>query len=73
MSVVRAGVAPGVQTQLGSPSSRPLLKPSPSLSAAHNAAVHEYPAPENAIPNGFLAPPPPCALWPGFHGPAPLR
>lgn len=40
MPVVRVGVFPGVHVQSGSPSSWPLVSPSPSLSRRHSSAVH---------------------------------
>lgn len=62
--VVALGVEPSAHSQQGSPSSRPLDWPSPSLSATHRAVVHMRPAPLNAIPNAFLGPPPALAMWP---------
>ena len=40
MPVVRVGVSPGVHVQSGSPSSWPLVSPSPSLSRRHSSAFH---------------------------------
>ena len=40
MSLVKAGAAPCVQTQHGSPSSNPFDCPSPSLSALQKATLH---------------------------------
>ena len=48
---VKAGVPPDVHKQHGSPSSRPLLCPSPSLSAWHKAVVHCSWAPLKAFLN----------------------
>jgi hypothetical protein len=50
--------------QHGSPSSSPLLCPSPSLSASQKAVVQERLASAKARPNAFLAPPPPAAVCP---------
>ena len=41
---VRCGVLPTVHPHCGSPSSSPLVYPSPSLSAWHSAVVHALPA-----------------------------
>ena len=40
ISEVLEGVFPRVQVQSGSPSSSPLMIPSPSLSSRHTATVH---------------------------------
>ena len=47
---VRNGVNPGFQTQQGSPSSSPLVNPSPSESAEHSAPVHALPLALKAMP-----------------------
>ena len=52
MSLVYAGAAPSTHTQHGSPSSRPLDCPSPSVSALHSAVVHTYPAARKAKRKG---------------------
>ena len=59
MSSVKAGVVPGVHVQHGSPSSRPLLWPSPSWSALQRVSVHCSPAATNATRNAAGPP-----AWP---------
>ena len=51
-------LAPLVKAQHGSPSSYPLVIPSPSESAAQSAGVHCFPAAAKARPKGFRDPPP---------------
>lgn len=73
MPVVLEGFVPGVHTQDGSPSSSPLVMPSPSLSAWQSAVLHWLPPCKNASPNGLRLPPPPLLmLWPTPPQTAPL-
>jgi hypothetical protein len=51
----------------------PLLKPSPSLSAWHNAVVHVCPTYAKAMPNGLRSPPPAELKWPTPGHAWPLR
>jgi len=73
MSVVRAGMAPDVHTQSGSPSSTPLATPSPSVSAWHSSVVQVCPAAAKARPNGLRAVPPPGVTCPTPGHGTPLR
>lgn len=54
--VVQHGASPelSVHTQHGSPSSWPLVCPSPSVSAWHSDTVHSLPAFSKAFPNAFV-------------------
>lgn len=53
ISDVRAGTAPGVHTQSGSPSSIPFVNPSPSESSRQNVVDHVRPFAAKSTPNEF--------------------
>jgi hypothetical protein len=72
MSVVQSGVAPDVQLPQGSPSSSPLVNPSPSESRANSAGQFgATPAPAfvaaTSAPKGVLVPPPKLLRWQMLH------
>lgn len=59
MNSSNCGVWPDDHSQSGSPSSTPLLKPSPSESWLQSVVVHDLPADLKSLPNWFWLPPPP--------------
>ena len=71
--VVRDGVAPADHTQFGSPSSCPLVKPSPSVSAWHRPVVHARPSAAKADPKELRGPLPDGLSWPTPGVATPLR